>query len=134
VQIGTAFVEPAAPSLFLCGLNELVTVAETPEGYTYSQPTPCTDQQFRFPALVTFYGTGFNGADVDNTQVWVHGLPLKPLFVGPAGTVPGLDKIVVRVEAKDLVQSEGDILDVYASWVYIIFNGLWTNGGYTGIY
>ena len=134
VQIGIAFVEPAAPSLFLCELNELIAVAETPADYTYSQPAPCTDQQFRFPALVTFYGTGFNGADVDNTQVWVHGLPLKPLFVGPAGAVPGLDKIVIRVEAKDLVQSEGDILDVYASWVYITFKGLSTNGGYTGIY
>jgi uncharacterized protein (TIGR03437 family) len=136
VQIGIAFVEPAAPSLFQCNLSwsELIAVAETPEGDTYAQPAPCTDQQFRFPALVTFYGTGFNGADVNNTQVWVHGLPLKPLFVGPAGAVPGLDKIVIRVEATDLVQSEGDSLDVYASWVSITFKGLSTNGGYTGIY
>ena len=132
MQIGIAFVEPAAPSLFECG-SDLIAVAETPEGYTHSQPAPCTDKEFRFPALVTFYGTGFNGADVDNTQVWVHGLPLRPLFVGPAGTVPGLDKSVIRVEAKDLVLSEGGP-DPYASWVSIIFNGLWTNGGYTGIY
>jgi hypothetical protein len=64
----------------------------------------------------------------------VQGLPLKPLYVGPAGTVPGLDKVVIRVERKDLVQSEGDILDVYNSWVYITVAGRKTNGGYTGIY
>ena len=134
VRMGTAQVEAAAPTLFACGGNTIIAVAEPGEDTFTFEPPPCPGDQLRFPAIVTFYGTGFAGATVDNTQVWVHGLPLKPLYVGPAGTVPGLDKVVIRVEQKDLVQSQGDSLDGYASWVYITLEGRKTNGGYTGIY
>lgn len=133
---GVAQVDASAPTLFGCGggTNSIIAAAEPGASTIAFEPPPCPGDQLRFPAIVTFYGTGFVGATVDNTQVWVQGLPLKPLYVGPAGTVPGLDKVVIRVERKDLVQSEGDILDVYNSWVYITVAGRKTNGGYTGIY
>lgn len=135
VRMGLAQVDAAAPTLFGCaGINSIIAAAE-PGADTFTfEPPPCPGDQLRFPAIVTFYGTGFAGATVDNTQVWVHGFPLKPLYVGSAGTVPGLDKVVIRVEQKDLVQSQGDFFDSYASWVYITLAGRKTNGGYTGIY
>jgi len=134
--LGVAQVEASAPTLFGCGAgtNELIAVGEPGADSFSFEPPPCPGDQLRFPAIVTFYGTGFAGATVDNTQVWVHGLPLKPLYVGPAETVPGLDKVVIRVQQSDLVQSQGDSLDGYASWVYITMAGRKTNGGYTGIY
>jgi uncharacterized protein (TIGR03437 family) len=136
VPMGVAQVEASAPTLFGCGrgTNSVIAAAEPGADSFSFEPPPCPGDQLRFPAIVTLYGTGFAGATVDNTQVWVHGLPLKPLYVGPAGTVPGLDKVVIRVQQSDLVQSQGDSLDGYASWVYITMAGRKTNGGYTGIY
>lgn len=133
--VGIAYVEPVAPSLFLCRLNLLLSTAEAPAGFTHSQPKPCTAERYSYPAVATFYGTGFNGADLSNTVVTVNAVPVKVLFAGPAGTVPGLDKIVVRVEAEDLVESMSFVGgDPYSSWTHITVKGLRANGGYTNLY
>jgi uncharacterized protein (TIGR03437 family) len=135
--LGTASVQGTTPAIFQCpGLNTntLIAVAEAADGGQLVEPGPCQDPPFTFPALVTFYGTGFDGATVDNTRVWVQGVPFQPSYVGTAGTVPGLDKIVVRIETNDLVLSLQDPQDPYNSWVYVTVGGQRTSGGYTGIY
>lgn len=135
VPVGLAYIEPLAPALFICGLNFLLTTADTPAGFTHTQPQPCTRGRYNYPAVATFYGTGFNGADLSNTVVTVNGVPVKLLLVGGVGTVPGLTRIVVRVEAEDLKDSmmfEGG--DMYSSWTHITVNGVRANGGYTNLY
>ena len=127
--VGRAQVEASAPSVFSCGpgTNTLIATAEADNGYP--EPTDiCGDVRFSFPARITFYGTGFVGATRENTRVSVLGESVEPLYVGPAGAVPGLDRIVVRVE------SGTDDGDGYASWVSIAVDGRVVAAGYTPIY
>lgn len=127
--IGQADVKASAPSVFSCppGTNTLIATAETDNGY--AEPTDiCGNVRFALPARITFYGTGFVGATRENTRVAVLGQSAEPLYVGPAESVPGLDKIVIRVETPS---EDGD---PYASLVSITVDGHVVGAGYTPIY
>lgn len=137
VALGPMTISASAPTMFTCGpgTNSLIATAET--DYGYPEPTDvCSGTRFRFPAQVTFYGTGFVDATTENTRVFVadqrvspEASPVKPLYVGPAGTVPGLDKVVIRLENNPTEDG-----DYYWSWISIKVNGTVVGEGYTPVY
>jgi uncharacterized protein (TIGR03437 family) len=49
------------------------------------------------PVYLTFYGTGFRGANRNNVSVSIAGLRLPVEYAGPQGT-PGVDQINVRLD------------------------------------
>jgi hypothetical protein len=55
--------------------------------------------------------------------------PVKPSYGGAAGTVAGLDKIVIRLEKSPTTDG-----DAYWSWVSITVNGTVVGKGYTSVY
>jgi uncharacterized protein (TIGR03437 family) len=46
---------------------------------------------------LSLYGTGLEGATLSNTTVTVNGVSAPVLYVGPQGSVPGLDQVNVRL-------------------------------------
>jgi len=123
--------------VFTCGpgTNALIATAEADSG----RPEPinvCGNVRFAFPAQVTFYGTGFVDATTENTRVLVADQrvsvkpqPVTPIYVGPAGGVSGLDKVVFRVEVPPTEDG-----DSYWSWISITVNGVEVGAGYTPVY
>ena len=45
---------------------------------------------------LSFYGTGFRGANLDNVTCSIDFVPVPALYAGPQG-IPGLDQINVRL-------------------------------------
>jgi uncharacterized protein (TIGR03437 family) len=61
---------------------------------------PCGPATIRLsgdPIYLTFYGTGFRGANRNNVTASIAGVPLPVEYAGPQGT-PGLDQINVRLD------------------------------------
>jgi uncharacterized protein (TIGR03437 family) len=130
MAVGLAQISASAPTVFTCGpgTNTLIATAEADNGL----PEPidvCGNTRFHFPARITFYGTGFVDATTENTRVAVMDQAMKPLYVGPAGGIPGLDKVVIQVDVNPTEDG-----DAYGSWISITVKGMVVGKGYTPVY
>ena len=126
--IGWMEVVPLAPSLFY-----LVTEERTnADGSTSSVPLnlDAANTQWSTPIVVAFYGTGFQGATVDNTRVNVGFSSLQPLRVTSYPGLPGVQVIVAQVQPGDVDYDD----DAYGSGVSITTQGITSNGMYTGFW
>jgi hypothetical protein len=109
-------VKAVAPGLFM--VSQPSTPAATavrvaPDGsqtpvpvFSCSRPVPerpeafsCGPEPIRLegdPIYVSFYGTGFHGANSTNVKAVINGVPVPVTYAGPQGT-PGLDQINIRL-------------------------------------
>jgi uncharacterized protein (TIGR03437 family) len=114
--LGGMQVDPVAPGLFLVSHPNTTPAAtavrvaadgrQTPMpvfncfGPPGGPPFSCSPAVIRLsgdPIYLTFYGTGFPGANRNNVTASIAGMRLPVEYAGPQGT-PGLDQINVRLD------------------------------------
>jgi uncharacterized protein (TIGR03437 family) len=64
---------------------------------------------------LTFYGTGFRGADATKVTCLMNGLPMAVTYAGPQGT-PGVDQINVMLSPALLAGTPAGA----ATWVEVV--------------
>jgi len=113
--VGGMQVDAVAPALFMVfhpnstpaalGVRVAADGQQTPVpvfncfGPPGASPVSCGPATIRLvgaPVYVSFYATGFRGADSSNVTASINGVRLPIEYVGPQGT-PGLDQIKVRL-------------------------------------
>lgn len=109
-QAGGMQVDAVAPGLFMMSGNlpaatgvlvepdgtqvpmPVFTCSPSPSGITCeSSPIPLSTAGAR-AIYLSFFGTGFRGANPDNVTCWINGVEAPVIYAGPQGT-PGLDQI-----------------------------------------
>ena len=101
-ESGSMQVEAVAPGLFTVDGASFTPVATVvmvePDGKQVSvvaEPIPLSTAGDR-PIYMSFFGTGFAGANTDNVTVSMNGLRVPVLYAGPQET-PGVDQINIRL-------------------------------------
>jgi uncharacterized protein (TIGR03437 family) len=141
-QAGSMQVDALAPGLFLMSHTNAVPAATgvrvEPDGTQVPVPvfscsgTSCKTELIPLstaggrPIYLSFYGTGFRGANADNVTCSIWGLQLPVLYAGPQGT-PGLDQINLRLPPELLEEVEGQLYGPGPVSVTIRINGIVSN-------
>ena len=115
-DVGTMHVDAVAPALFMrshpVSIPAATAVIVEPDGYQIGAPVflcspsgavaDCSLSGLPLSAYgdreiyVSFYGTGFRGANTDNVTCSIDGIPVPVVYAGPQAT-PGVDQINVRL-------------------------------------
>jgi uncharacterized protein (TIGR03437 family) len=139
-EIGGMRVEAVAPALFMISQARSIPAATAittgPDGSQVGMPVflcdrvatggecylsglPVSSAGDR-PIYVSFFGTGFRGANTNNVTCTIDRVPVPVVYAGPQGT-PGLDQINVRL-VPELKYGRG-----YGEGVTIRINGVAAN-------
>jgi len=141
-QAGSMQVDALAPGLFLVSHSPAVPAATAvriePGGTQIpvpvfscsgasckAEPIPLSTAGDR-PIYLSFYGTGFLGANADNVTCSIYGLQLPVLYSGPQGT-RGLDQINIRLLSELLQEDEGQLYGPGPVTVTFWINGVVSN-------